>query len=103
MFKIIIVAYIFGTMPIDTVQEFEMSKSYQTMEECKRELTLEKKPGYYDVITDFIAQFDYKYDWLAAGCYNPSTQEEYRIFPEYEPGEEPKGLYQIDIKRGIKV
>jgi|SRR5210317_1610810 hypothetical protein len=103
MFKIIIVAYIFGTMPIDTVQEFEMSKSYKTMDECKQELLLQSKPGYYDVTTEFIMQFQGKYDWVAAGCVNPATKEEYRIFPEYDEGEAPEGLDQLGIRPGMDV
>jgi hypothetical protein len=103
MFKIVIVAYVFGTMPATTIQEFEMSKSYQTMEECKKELLLENKPGYYDVVTEFIVQFGGKYDWLTAGCYDPTTKEEFRIFPEYEKGEEPAGLDQLGIRPGINI
>jgi len=103
MFKIIILAYVFGTMPIDTVQEFEMSKPYRTMEECKKELLLENKPGYYDLVTDFIIQFDGKYDWITAGCVNAQTEEKFQIYPEYKPGEEPKGIDQILNGPGVNI
>jgi len=103
MFKIIIVAYIFGTMPIDTVQEFEMSKAYRTMEECKVELLKQNKPGYYDVVKDFVVQFDGKYDWVTAGCVNTSTKEKFQIYPEYDEGEAPEGIEQLGIRPGINI
>lgn len=104
MFKIIIVAYIFGTMPMDTIQEFEMSKAYRTMEECKVELTKQNKSGYYDVVKDFVIQFDGEYDWLTAGCVNMNqTEDKFQIYPEYDEGEAPEGLDQLGIRPGINI
>lgn len=100
----VILAYVLGTQPINTVQEFEMNKGYLTMEECKKELLLETRIGYYDVVTDFIIQFDGKYDWITAGCVNMNNeQEKFQIFPEYKPGEKPEGIDQILNGPGINI
>ena len=103
MFKLIVIAYVLGTMVPETVQEFEMKKTFISMNDCKKELLQQTTSGEYDVITDFITKTGYRYDWLAAVCYDAETDEEYRIFPKYAPGKEPRGLDKIDIGQGIKI
>ena len=51
MYKILVLAYLMGSSPIDTQQTFQMEKTYDTMSECKQELLLETKDnGTYDVL-----------------------------------------------------
>ena len=41
-FKILILAYLIGHSPIETQQTFQMEGWYKNMEECKKELLLQK-------------------------------------------------------------
>ena len=97
MYKILILAYIIGQSPIDTSQTFQMEQTFNTMEECKAELTL-KDPvrDTYDVLWEFVNDMDFKYDWLMAGCKNDDTGEEFIIEPEYPKGK-PDELQGIDF------
>ena len=38
MYKILILAYMIGQSPIDTQQTFQMQQTFDTIEECKKEL-----------------------------------------------------------------
>ena len=40
----------------------------------------------YDVLYNFIVSNDFRYDWLAAGCKNDDTGEEFIIEPTYPKG-----------------
>ena len=77
MIKIIILAYMMNTHPMATAQEFQMGQTFETMEACKNELTLQSRgiPQVYDVTWDFVVQGDFKWDWLVAGCKSDTTGE----------------------------
>jgi len=44
---------------------------------------------------------DFKWDWLAAGCKNDETGEEFRIEPSYPKGK-PKELQGLEITPGLQ-
>ena len=95
MFKILIVVYLIGQDPMDTQKTFILYDNFETVEECKQELLLKTRGNNtYDVLYDFIVLNDFKYDWLAAGCKNDYTGEEFIIEPSYPKGkpEELKGI-----------
>ena len=95
MFKILVLAYLMGSSPIDTQQTFQMEKTYDTMSECKQELLLETKDnGTYDVLWEFVEDGNFKWDWILAGCKNDETGEEFTIEPSY-PNGKPKELENI--------
>ena len=79
-----------------------MEKQFSTMDECKKELLL-KDPdkGTFDVMWEFIEDTGFKYDWLAAGCKNEETGEEFILEPSYPKGK-PKELIGIDIIPGLQ-
>ena len=55
MYKILILAYLITQDPIATQQTFQMQQTYDTMEACKTELTLQtRNNGTYDVIWEFV-------------------------------------------------
>ena len=85
MIKIIILAYMMNTHPLSTAQEFEMGQTFETMESCKNELTLQSRgiPQVYDVTWDFVVQGDFKWDWVIAACVDTSTGEKFKVFPGY--------------------
>ena len=98
MYKILILAYLIGQSPIETQRTFQMEQTFNTMEECKAELTLKDKTrGTYDVLWEFVNDMNFKYDWLLAGCKNDETGEEFVIEPTYPKGK-PKELEGIDFK-----
>jgi len=101
MYKILILAYLIGQDTSATMQTFEMGKQFGTMDECKRELLI-KDPsrGTYDVMWEFIEDTGFKYDWLAAGCKNEETGEEFIIEPSYPKGK-PKELQGLEIIPGF--
>ena len=71
-----------GQDPIITQQTFQMQKTFDTMEECKKELLLQtRNNGTYDVLWDFVNKGQFEWDWLVAGCKNDKTGEEFRIEP----------------------
>jgi len=97
MYKILILAYMIGQSPIDTQQTFQMQKTFDTMEECKKELLLmDPDRGTYDVLWEFVNDGNFKWDWLLAGCKNDKTGEEFTIEPTYPKGK-PKELIGIDF------
>lgn len=102
MFKIVILAYIMGTTPIDTAKSFKFKQIFETMDECKQELTANTLhpniPGVYDIILRFIKQQDFKYDWVWAKCQHMVTKEEYMITPKYDNGI-PKGIQELLEKK----
>ena len=51
MYKILILAYLITQDPIATQQTFQMERTFDTMEECKKELMLQTRDnGTYDVM-----------------------------------------------------
>tara|TARA_B100000965_G_scaffold297834_1_gene256154 strand:- start:1357 stop:1671 length:315 start_codon:yes stop_codon:yes gene_type:complete len=97
MYKILILAYLITQDPIATQQTFQMEKTFNTMEECKAELTLQtRNNGTYDVLWEFVNDGDFKWDWLLAGCKNDVTGEEFTIEPSYPLGK-PKELEGLDF------
>ena len=103
MYKILILAYLIGQDPLDTMKTFQLDQEFRTMEECKKELLL-KDPnrGTYDVLWDFINSQDFRYDWLAAGCQNEDQTEEFVIEPDYPKGK-PDELIGKDIFPGTEI
>jgi len=99
MYKILILAYLIGQDPISTQQTFQLDKNFSTMEECKTEL-LSKDPtrDTYNVMWDFVNDMNFKYDWLAAGCKNDETGEDFIIEPTYPKGK-PDELEGLDFDR----
>ena len=97
MYKILILAYMIGQSPIETQQTFQMQQTFDTMEECKKELLLmDPDRGTYDVLWEFVNDGNFKWDWLLAGCKNDETGEEFTIEPTYPKGK-PKELLGIDF------
>ena len=98
MYKILILAYLITQDPIATQQTFQMRQTYNTMEDCKKELLLQTRDnGTYDVLWEFVNDMNFKWDWLLAGCKNDSTGEEFRLEPSYPLGK-PDELIGIDFK-----
>ena len=98
MYKLLILAYLITQSPIDTQQTFQMQQTYNTMEDCKKELLLQTKDnGTYDVLWEFVIDGNFKWDWLLAGCKNDLTGEEFTIEPSYPLGK-PDELLGIDFK-----
>ena len=97
MYKLLILAYLITQNPIETQQTFQMAQTYNTMEECKQELLLQtRNNGTYDVMWEFVVDSKFKWDWLAAGCKNDETGEEFILEPTYPLGK-PKELEGIDL------
>ena len=95
MFKILILVYLIEQDPVDTQKTFILYDNFETIEECKQQLLLKTRDNNtYDVLYDFIVLNDFKYDWLAAGCKNDDTGEEFIIEPSYPKGkpDELKGI-----------
>lgn len=96
MYKILILAYMITQSPIETQQTFQMQRTFDTMEECKNELLLQKSDGRYEVMNEFVIDGDFKWDWLVAGCKNDKTGEEFRVEPTYPKGK-PKELQGLNF------
>jgi len=97
MYKLLILAYLITQNPIETQQTFQMQQTYNTMEDCKKELLLQTRDnGTYDVMWEFVVDGNFKWDWLAAGCKNDETGEEFILEPTYPLGK-PKELEGIDL------
>ena len=77
-FKILILAYLIGHSPIETQQTFQMEGWYKNMEECKKELLLQKPDGRYEVMNEFV------------------IDEEFQLWPTYPKGK-PKELEGIEF------
>ena len=93
-----------GKNPVDTQKTFVLNYRFETMKECKRELLLNTRfNNTYDVLYNFIVSNDFRYDWLAAGCKNDDTGEEFTIEPSYPKGkpDELKGI--ILDSRSLKI
>ena len=103
MYKILILAYLIGQDPSLTMKSFQMERTFDTMEECKKELLI-KNPtrDTYDVMWEFIEDSGFKYDWLAAGCKNDETGEEFIVEPSYPDGK-PKELIGVEIIPGLRI
>ena len=97
MYKILILAYMIGQSPIETQQTFQMQRTFDTMEDCKKELLLQtRENGTYDVLWEFVVDGNFKWDWLLAGCKNDATGEEFTIEPTYPLGK-PDELLDIEF------
>jgi|TARA_R110000851_G_scaffold301890_1_gene458600 hypothetical protein len=96
MYKILILAYLITQDPIATQQTFQMQRTFDTMEDCKNELLLQKPDGRYEVMNEFVIDGEFKWDWLVAGCKNDQTGEEFRVEPTYPKGK-PKELEGLDF------
>ena len=101
MYKILILAYLIGQDPALTMKTFQMERTFDTMQECKNELLLQKSDGRYEVMNEFVIDGDFKWDWLAAGCQNDAGTEEFVIEPSYPKGK-PDELLGIDIIPGFR-
>jgi len=99
MFKILILAYLIGTNPVDTQRTFQMEETYSSMSECKANLLSQHPDQTYEVTREFVIDGQFKWDWLAAGCKNNKTGEIYILKPSYPLGkpDELKGV-ELDIK-----
>ena len=95
-FKILILAYLIGNSPIETQQTFQMKGWYKNMEECKKELLLQKPDGRYEVMNEFVIDGEFKWDWLVAGCKSDTTGEEFKVWPTYPKGK-PDELEGIEF------
>ena len=99
MFKILILAYLIGTNPVDTQRTFQMEETYSSMSECKANLLSQHPDQTYEVMKEFVIDGQFKWDWLAAGCKNNKTGEIYILKQSYPLGkpDELKGV-ELDIK-----
>lgn len=103
MYKILILAYLIGQDPASTMKTFQMERTFDTMEQCKKELLLtDPDRGTYDVMWEFVNDLNFKYDWLAAACKNADGTEEFIIEPSYPKGK-PQELQGLDIIPGEKI
>ena len=103
MFKILILAYVIGQSPVDTMRTFQMERTFDTMQECKAELLFQDPVREtYDVMWEFINDTNFKYDWLLAGCKNEATGEEFIVQPSYPKGK-PKELQGLDLIPGLSI
>ena len=97
MYKLLILAYLITQDPTTTQQTFQMQQTYNTMEDCKKELLLQTRDnGTYDVLWEFVNDMNFKWDWLLAGCKNDLTGEEFIIEPSYPLGK-PDELLDIEF------
>jgi len=98
MIKIIIFAYIMGTLPEDTGKNFRLNRTFETMNECMEVLTENKMyphlDGVYDITLKFVKKKEFEYDWILAKCKNTKTREEYVIYPQYDNGI-PEGIEEV--------
>ena len=99
MYKILILAYLIGSDPVLTQQNFEMEGWYRTMQECQANLLKQHPDQTYEVMREFVEDNNFQWDWLVAGCTNEETGEKYMVFPEYPNGKPPEleGL-EFDLK-----
>ena len=86
MYKILILAYMIGSSPMDTQQHFQMEETFRSMSECKANLLAQKPDGRYEVMNEFILDMNFQWDWLVAGCKNDETGEKFLVLPDYPKG-----------------
>ena len=96
MFKILILAYLIGTNPVETQQTFQMELTYSTMSECKANLLSQHSDQTYEVMREFVTDVEFHWDWLAAGGKNDETGETFIIEPTYPKGK-PDELIGIEL------
>ena len=96
MFKILILAYLIGSDPVITQQNFEMEGWYKTMQECQANLLKQHPDQTYEVMREFVTDVEFHWDWLAAGCKNDETGETFIIEPTYPKGK-PDELLGIEL------
>ena len=94
MYKILILAYLIGSDPVISQQNFEMQGWYKTMDECQTELHSQHPDQSYKVMREFVEDNNFEWDWLVAGCTNEETGEKFMVFPTYPKGkpDELEGL-----------
>ena len=99
MYKILILAYLVGSDPVITQQNFEMEGWFKTMEKCQTELLSQHPDQTYRVMREFVEDNDFKFDWLLAGCTNEETGEKFLVYPTYPKGkpDELEGL-EFELK-----
>ena len=99
MYKILILAYLIGSDPVVTQQNFEMQGWYKTMQECQANLLKQHPDQTYEVMREFVEDTNFKFDWVVAGCTNEETGEKFVIYPTYPKGkpDELEGL-EFDLK-----
>ena len=103
VYKILILAYLIGQDPLDTMKTFQLDQEFRSMEECKKELLLRHPDrGTYDVMWDFVNKMNFQYDWLAAGCQNADGTEAFVVEPDYPKGK-PDELIGIDLIPGENI
>ena len=90
MYKILILAYLIGSDPVLTQQNFEMEGWFKTMPECQANLLKQHPDQSYEVMREFVEDNNFEWDWLVAGCTNEETGEKYMVFPEYPKGKPPE-------------
>ena len=54
MYKILILAYLIGSDPVISQQNFEMQGWYKTMDECQTELLSQHPDQSYKVMREFV-------------------------------------------------
>ena len=96
MYKILILAYLIGSDPVITQQNFQMEGWYKTMQECQANLLKQHPDQTYEVMREFVTDGEFKWDWLAAGCKNDETGETFIIEPTYPKGK-PDELIGIEL------
>jgi hypothetical protein len=52
-------------------------------------------------MNEFVVDGDFKWDWLAAGCKNDETGEEFLVEPSYPKGK-PDELIGVEIIPGLR-
>ena len=99
MYKILILAYLIGSDPVITQQNFQMESWYKTMQECQANLLKQHPDQTYEVMREFVTDTNFKFDWLVAGCTNEETGEKFVVYPTYPKGKpsELEGL-EFDLK-----
>ena len=97
MYKILILAYLIGSNPVISQQNFEMQGWYKTIEECQTELLSQHPDQSFKVMREFVEDNNFEWDWLVAGCTNEETGEKYMVFPEY-PNGKPSELEGLEFE-----
>ena len=59
MFKILILAYLIGSDPVITQQNFEMEGWYKTMQECQANLLKQHPDQTYEVMREFVTDTNF--------------------------------------------
>ena len=65
MYKILILAYLITQDPIATQQTLQMQKTFDSMEDCKKELLLQTRDNRtYVLLREIVNDGGFKWDWL---------------------------------------